>query len=98
MNRYLMLLKFTAKGIAAIKDSPKRATAFRAAAKKAGVTLEAQYWTLGAYDGVIVLRAPDEATAVGLAMSLGKAGNVTTCTLPALDEKAFKAGLGKMPK
>jgi len=96
MNRYVLLLKFTNKGIAAIKDSPKRAAAFKAVAKKAGVTIEAQYWTMGGYDGVIILNAPDQTTAAGLVLGLGKAGNVTTCMLPALDEKTFKAALNKM--
>ena len=70
MPRYALLLKFTDKGIANVKESPKRAEAFRAAAKKAGATVEAQYWLLGKYDGLVLMSAPDEAAATTLALSL----------------------------
>ena len=95
MTRFLMLLKFTEKGLAAIKDSPSRADAFREAAGKAGVTIEAQYWLLGEYDGMAVFTAPDEATAAGLALKLASQGHVRTCLARALDEADFRALLGK---
>ena len=66
MARFAMLLKFSDKGIANAKDSPSRAAAFRAEASKAGVTVEGQYWLLGEHDGLIVLNAPDEQTALVL--------------------------------
>jgi uncharacterized protein with GYD domain len=92
-----MLLKFTDKGIATVKDSPSRAEAFRAAASKAGAVVESQFWTLGEYDGVLVFQAPDEPTAVGLALELGRHGNVRTCLLRAFDAAEFKGILSKMP-
>jgi uncharacterized protein with GYD domain len=92
-----MLLKFTDKGIATVKDSPSRAEAFRAAASKAGAVVESQFWTLGEYDGVLVFQAPDEPTAVGLALELGRHGNVRTCLLRAFDAGEFKGILSKMP-
>jgi uncharacterized protein with GYD domain len=95
MTRFLMLLKFTEKGLAGVKDSPSRAAAFREAAAKAGATIEAQYWLLGEYDGVALFAAPDEATAVGLALKLGSLGNVRTCLARALDEAEFRSLLGK---
>lgn len=97
MVRYVMLLKFTDKGIGTIKDSPSRAEAFRAAASKAGAVVESQFWTLGEYDGMVVIQAPDEATAVGLALELGRHGNVRTWMLRAFDAGEFKGILSKMP-
>jgi uncharacterized protein with GYD domain len=97
MVRFVALLKFTDKGIATVKDSPSRAEAFRAAASKAGAVVESQFWTLGEYDGVLVLQAPDEPTAVGLALDLGRHGNVRTCLLRAFDAGEFKGVLNKMP-
>ena len=48
MNHYIALLRFTQKGAENIKESPKRAHHFNALAKKPGVKVEAQYWTIGA--------------------------------------------------
>jgi uncharacterized protein with GYD domain len=97
MVRFVMLLKFTDKGIATVKDSPSRAESFRAAASKAGAVVESQFWTLGEYDGVLAFQAPDEPTAVGLVLELGRHGNIRTCLLRAFDAGEFKGILDKMP-
>jgi uncharacterized protein with GYD domain len=95
MPRYAILLSFTDKGIAAIKDSPHRADAFRAAAKKAGATVEAQYWLLGKHDGLVILSAPDEATAAAVTLDLAHLDNVRTTLCRAFDEAEFKAIVGR---
>ena len=97
MVRFVMLLKFTDKGFGTIKESPSRAEAFRTAASKAGADVESQIWTLGEYDGALVIQAPDEPTAVGLALELGRHGNVRTCLLRAFDASEFKGILSKLP-
>jgi uncharacterized protein with GYD domain len=91
-----MLLKFTDKGMATVKDSPSRAEAFRAAASKAGASVESQFWTLGEYDGVVVCTAPDDATATSLVLELGRHGNVRTCMLRAFNATEFKEIVGKL--
>ena len=60
MSRYIILLKFTEKGSSNIKKSTGRASAFAKAATRSGVRIEAQYWTIGAYDGVLILSADNE--------------------------------------
>ena len=97
MVRYVMLLKFTDKGIATVKDSPTRAEAFRASAAKSGATIETQFWTLGEYDGVVVFTAPDDATASAVVLELGRHGNVATCMLRAFNASEFKEIISKMP-
>jgi uncharacterized protein with GYD domain len=96
MATYVVLIHFTDQGIRGVKDSPKRAAAFKAAAKKAGVTVKAFYWTLGRYDMISILEAAnaDAVTAVGL--SVGKLGNVRTETLPAFDRAGMEAILKKV--
>ncbi len=89
MSRYISLLRFTQKGAENIKESPKRAHHFNAMAKKAGVKVEAQYWTIGAYDGVIIIRAETERKALHLLTMLASAGNVRTKTLQAFSDKEF---------
>ena len=89
MSHYIALLRFTQKGAENIKDSPKRAHHFNAIAKKAGVTVEAQYWTIGAYDGVLIIRADTEKKALHLLTLLTAAGHVRTKTMQAFSDKEF---------
>lgn len=96
MTRYVVLLKFTEKGVTHIKDSPDRAANFAATVEKAGGKVEGQFWTLGAYDGVLVFTSPDEATAAGLVLGLAKTDAVSTCMLRAFDRSEFGKLLGKI--
>lgn len=95
MNRYVTLIKFTEKGVANVSDSAARAERFNAAAAKAGAQVEAQYWTLGPYDGVLIFTAPDEETAAGLILGVAREGAVSTCMLRAFDSKEFMNVLAK---
>ncbi|MBL9178764.1 MAG: GYD domain-containing protein [Verrucomicrobiaceae bacterium] len=91
MNRHIVLLKFTEKGAAKIKDSTSRAQAFSKLAAKAGVTVESLTWTVGRYDGVIILASKNEAKILQLVASLGALGNVRTETLRAYTAPEFDA-------
>jgi len=91
MAHYLTLLRFTEQGARSLKKSTARAAAFCKAATKAGARVEAQYWTTGAYDGVMILSAKDDATALQCLAALAAAGNVRTETLKAFDASEFKA-------
>jgi uncharacterized protein with GYD domain len=83
MGTFIALLDFTDQGIRNIRDSPHRADQFNEFAEKAGAKILAQYWTLGAHDGVLVLEAPNEEVAASILLALGTAGNVRTTTLRA---------------
>jgi len=87
MATFITTIKFTEKGIQGIQESPKRAAAFKAAAKKIGVKVSGIYWTLGSFDGVIVFEAPDDETATAAMLGLASKGNVQTTTA-----RAFEAG------
>jgi len=90
MMRYAVLLKFTASGVEAVKDSIERADGFRKRVEQAGGKLDAVYWTTGPYDGMFVLSAPDETTAAALVLGLDKSHHVQTCMLRAFDAEEFK--------
>jgi uncharacterized protein with GYD domain len=83
MPTYVTLTNFTHQGIQNVKDTTKRADAFKSAAKKAGCTVKEIYWTQGQYDSVLIMAAPDDASATAAMMSLGKLGYVRTQTLRA---------------
>jgi uncharacterized protein with GYD domain len=48
-----------------------------------GVKVLGQYWTLGAFDGLLIFEAPDDETATALILHLGSLDNVHTTTLRA---------------
>ena len=97
MTTYILLLNFSEQGIRKVKDTAKRSEDFSKKATKAGAKVKEVYWTLGGYDGVLVLEAPDEATATSLALSLGSLGFVRTQTLRAFSAKEIGRILAKMP-
>jgi uncharacterized protein with GYD domain len=98
MATYVSLISFTQQGAQNFQDTPRRAAAFRDAAKKAGVTVREIYWTLGAFDGLLVLEAPDEQTVTAAMLGLASLGNVRTQTLRAFDESEIGSILERVPR
>jgi uncharacterized protein with GYD domain len=96
MPTYIVLLSFTGQGIASVKDTVKRADAAKAAAKKVGATMRDIYWTLGQYDAVATIDAPDDETMTALGLNMGKGGYVRTQTLRAFSAADMKGILGKV--
>ncbi|MBR1170588.1 GYD domain-containing protein [Bradyrhizobium sp. DASA03005] len=96
MVAYVVLGNFTDQGVRNVKDSPKRAEAFKEMAKTFGVTVKEIVWTQGRYDVVTVLEAPDEAAAMSLSLSLSALGNVRTETLRAFSAADMTKIVGKM--
>ena len=80
MATYITTIKFTEQGVQGIRDSAKRAAAFKTAAKKMGIKVTATYWTLGHFDGVLIFEAPDDETATAAMLQLSAQGNVHTST------------------
>jgi uncharacterized protein with GYD domain len=81
-----------------VKDSPKRADAFKNMAKQCGASVKEVFWTLGEYDIVAVVEAPDDISVTALGLSSGALGNVRTHTLRAFTQEDMKSILGKMVK
>jgi len=96
MANYIILGNFTDQGIRNVKETTKRAEAVSSMAEKAGATLKDIYWTLGAYDIVAVLEAPDDETATALGLSISSLGNVRTQTLRAFTADEIDSILGKI--
>jgi uncharacterized protein with GYD domain len=96
MPTYIVLASFTEQGIKNVKDSPKRADAFKDSAKKSGATVKELFWTLGQYDIVTIVEAPDDATMTAIGLSAGKLGNVRTQTLRAFSATEMAGILGKV--
>ena len=98
MAIYISLNTLTDQGARNVKDTTARADAFREAAKKFGVTVKDVYWTLGIYDAVCVLDAPDDSAIAALQASLAAVGNMRTVTLRAFSRDEMGAILAKLGK
>jgi uncharacterized protein with GYD domain len=94
MPRYITLIRFTEQGAKHIKQSTARARAFAETVAKAGIKVEGQYWTIGNYDGALVLSADSERKVLHALAELGAGGSVRTETLQAFDAKEFEAIIG----
>ncbi len=94
MAKYIMLMNWTDQGIKSVKDSPKRLDAAREAAKKAGVTLGDFYMTIGAYDMVCIVDAPDDAAFAKFVLATAQAGNIRTSSLKAFTEQEYRGIAG----
>jgi uncharacterized protein with GYD domain len=98
MATFITTMHFTEQGIKAVRDTCERASAFKATAQKLGVKVTGIYWTLGAFDGVIVCEAPDEETATAALLHLGSLGNIRTQTARAYAAAEMQKILGLLPK
>jgi uncharacterized protein with GYD domain len=90
MPTYIALLKWTGQGIARVTDSPSRLDAGRKAFKKIGVEIKDTYLTMGRYDLVCLVEAPDDESFATAMLSLGAQGNVQTETLKAFTEDQYR--------
>ncbi|SRR5579872_6994003 len=98
MATFITTMHFTEQGIKAVRDTCTRAAAFKAAAKKMGVKVTGLYWTLGAFDGVIICEAADEETATAALLHLATLGHIRTQTARAFDATEMEKILGLLPK
>jgi len=83
MASYVMLVNWTEQGIQAYRDTLDRSETTRQLAEKLGASVKELYWTLGAYDVVGIVEAPDDETMTAVALALSSQGNVRTTTMRA---------------
>ena len=96
MARYISLMKFADQGIRNIKDTVKRGDAATAQAEKLGMKIIEEYWTMGAYDGVVLFDAPDDETMTAFACKVSSLGNVKTETIRAFGKEEMEKILAKI--
>ena len=96
MPTYVTLANFTEQGMKNIKDTTKRAEAFRKAAKEAGVTVKEIIWTQGQYDLITIVEGPDDTAMSAMALSVAKLGNIRGQTLRGFNESEMGSILAKV--
>ncbi len=90
MTRYIQLYNYTDQGIKNVKDSPNRIRRASEMLEKLGGKLVDISLTMGQYDLVATLEAPNDEAVARFALSLGSAGNVRTTTLRAFSLDEFE--------
>ena len=84
MPTYIMLTTLTAEGSKTMTTHPDRVRAVNEELRDYGCRVVAQYATLGPYDFVNIVEAPDNESIAVLSASLGARGSVTALTMPAV--------------
>ena len=97
MAKYISLLKYTAKGIENVQESANRFDAFQQLCETEGVKVEGMYLTMGQYDIVLILDAPNPETVAKVMLATGSAGAVRTETLPAFSEGDYRTIISELP-
>jgi uncharacterized protein with GYD domain len=88
-----MLTRLTADGVKTIKDNPSRVQEVNKEVEQIGVKVLNQWATLGEYDFITVVEAPDEKTMAKLSIEMGSRGSVVNETLTAIDAEEFTSSL-----
>ncbi|PYJ71043.1 MAG: GYD family protein [Verrucomicrobia bacterium] len=109
MARYISLIQFTEQGIRNVKDTVKRGDAAIAEAEKMkrgdaaiaeaekmGMKIIEEFWTMGAYDVVVMFDAPDDETVSAFLLKIGSMGNVRGQTLRAFRKEEMEGILAKI--
>ena len=96
MALYMLQFAYTSEAWKAFTKNPENRTdAVQALAKKAGCRFEALYYSLGEYDGCVIVEAPDEITVSAFVLAaLGpghiKASKTTVLMRPEAVVEAMK--------
>ena len=89
MPTYIMLSKLTPEGVATVKNNPTRIKEVNTEINQLGATVVAQWSTLGRYDFVNVIEAPDDITMARISLELGSRGTAIYETLVAFPVEEF---------
>ena len=93
MPTYILLTTLTPEGVQTIKNNPARIREVNREVEQLGAKVTAQWATLGRFDFVNVLEAPDEETIARVSMELGSRGTGRYETLTAIPVDDFIASL-----
>ena len=98
MATYMILFRFTQKGIEEIKDSPARVTAAKEIIGKMGGEVRAFYAILGSqYDTMFILDAPNDEKLGGMVLAIARLGYVRTQTHRLFNEDEYGKIISSLP-
>ena len=89
MAIYVLLSRLSQQGVATLKSNPHRLREVNRDVEELGATVLHQWATLGEFDFVNIVEAPDTATIARVSVALGARGSTRIETLPALTIDEF---------
>ena len=93
MPTFILLTNLTAQGVQTLKSNPDRLREVNRDVEELGAKVIHQWATLGPYDFVNIVEAPDNATIARVSVELGARGSATLQTMSALTIDEFLATL-----
>jgi uncharacterized protein with GYD domain len=93
MAVFIMLTRLTPNGVKTIKDHPGRVQEVNKEVEQLGVKVLNQWATLGEYDFVSVVEAPDERAMAKVSVELGSRGTTSNETMAAIPAEDFTKSL-----
>jgi len=93
MPTFIMLSTLSPEGVQTVKNNPQRIKEVNREIEQLGASVKAQWATLGHFDFVNVVEAPDEKTMARISLELGSRGTAKYETLSAIPIDEFIAGL-----
>ena len=93
MPTYILLTTLTAQGLQTLRSNPGRLREVNQDVEELGARVLHQWMTLGTYDFVNVVEAPDETTIAKVSVALGARGSSKLQTLTAISIEDFLAAL-----
>jgi uncharacterized protein with GYD domain len=89
MPTYILLSRLTSQGVQTLKSNPDRLRQVNQDVEELGCRVLHQWATLGEFDFVNVVEAPDTQTIARVSVALGARGSTRIETLPALTVDEF---------
>ena len=89
MPVFVMLSTLTPEGVQTVKNNPQRIREVNKEVEQIGAKVLAQWATLGRFDFVNVVEAPDEKVMAKVSMELGSRGTAHYESLPAIPIEEF---------
>jgi uncharacterized protein with GYD domain len=94
MPTFILLSTLSSQGVQTLRSNPDRLREVNRDVEELGAKVLHQWATLGPYDFVNVVEAPDAATIARVSVALGARGSAKLQTLSALDIDEFLNALG----
>lgn len=96
MPHYIALVNFTDQGIRNAGNMRQDMAARDELLATAGIKVQ-RFFTLGQYDIVALVEAPDDEAMATMALRIGSAGDLRTTTLKAFTQDEFLALMERLP-
>ena len=96
MATYVLLGNITDQGARTIKELPQRAKGAEEMASKFGIRIKERLVTLGQYDVVLVVEAPDDAAVSAFSLNAASRGTIKFQTLRGFSAEEIERIIGRL--